>query len=315
MLKPMNVAERRKLNKRKTELSQAAERLKPGKLLKPIGIYPRLMVQYLGGCLRHSSMPSNFVKKAWHELRYALQKAIFFVIWPRVMVIRIPEQRRQELQKLGYRSQFAQDYIINKYIFRSAKHGIFVDIGANHPEYINNTYYYEKTLHWSGIACDPISLFKKEWQQSRPQTTYLQVAVGESNAFVDFYEVESTEGWEHALSYTKNKLKMKHSYLKYSSRVVNCMTLNKILEKAAIKKIDLLCIDVESAEQEVLNGFGIESYVPSCILIENSKYGIGRNDIRKRLSRHGYLFYCRIWTADDIFIRFSRTTSIPGLAE
>jgi len=54
---------------------------------------------------------------------------------------------------VAFRSQAGQD-LFALAALRGKRHGLFVDIGAGHPEHISNTVMLERDYGWSGILCD-----------------------------------------------------------------------------------------------------------------------------------------------------------------
>lgn len=65
-----------------------------------------------------------------------------------------------------YYSQAYQDYFLDSYIFRKKKGGFFLDIGGNDPVNINNTYFFEKSRGWKGLAFEPMTAQRETWNQA-----------------------------------------------------------------------------------------------------------------------------------------------------
>ena len=56
-------------------------------------------------------------------------------------------------------SQACQDiFVLNS--LKHKKNGFFLEIGAGHPFFTNNTYILEKNYNWKGIMVEYISEFK-----------------------------------------------------------------------------------------------------------------------------------------------------------
>ena len=61
------------------------------------------------------------------------------------------------------------------------------------------------------------------------------------------------------------------------------ITLDDLLEREGVEKIDLLSMDIEGHEAKALAGFDIERFRPELVVIE------GHNkDVTTYLHRHGY---------------------------
>jgi hypothetical protein len=78
-----------------------------------------------------------------------------------------------------------------------------------------------------------------------------------------------------------------------------------VLDECAVSHVDLLSIDVEGAEMDVLAGLDLARHPPRVIVAENCKGLLGGDTVRQYLQEHGYRFYARIWTTDDVFVRGS----------
>jgi len=66
--------------------------------------------------------------------------------------------------------------------------GYFVDIGANHPAVLSNTYRLY-CMGMRGICVEPNELLCKLHERYRPGDTILSAAVGSENGLLPFYEM------------------------------------------------------------------------------------------------------------------------------
>ena len=95
--------------------------------------------------------------------------------------------------------QMDEDKVISG-LFNNKKTGFFVDIGANHPYKINNTYkFYLKG--WRGINIEPISENVKLLKKYRPKDKTLQIGISDKRGFLTFYQFN-----DHVLSTFSKKL-------------------------------------------------------------------------------------------------------------
>lgn len=147
--------------------------------------------------------------------------------------------------------------------FSMAGMGYFVDVGANEPQTMSQTWHLEQ-LGWQGVLIEPQpALVKKLKEQRRahvfgcacsaPQNAGrmlpFQVAGLHSSLNLDFFVAGA----------------QKESIINVPVR-----TLDDILAEAnSPAPIDLLSIDVESHEIEVLNGLTLDRWRPRLILIED----------------------------------------------
>lgn len=210
------------------------------------------------------------------------------------------------LEGVEYYSQHNQDSIIYNTFFNGKENGVFIDVGANHPILINNTFFFEKK-GWSGYAFDPILAHEKLWGEQRTAKLF-NVAVSNDNKDIQFTAVSSKMReleWVDMLSHVTESLNESHQY---ESNVITVKTimLKDFFLEYNIKQVDYMSIDVEGHELNVLKGIDWDKCNISVLTIENNtgKYSLqGCDEIREFMNRNGYIYYARIWGLDDIFVR------------
>lgn len=195
----------------------------------------------------------------------------------------------------GY-SQFGQDNFIWKMIFDCKKKGFFLDVGANDPIKINNTYLFEEQ-GWNGLAFEPIRSIANQWPQKR-KTECLNIAIGDIETDIEFAELNANE-FSGVSSYVSNdKEDISEKY------IVKQRTLTSVLKERGVNKIDFMSIDVEGYEMNVLKGIEFKDIDITCICMENNREGDDRADLelRRFLISKGYRLVGRL-TIDDVFIK------------
>ncbi|MBD0264348.1 MAG: FkbM family methyltransferase [Tolypothrix sp. Co-bin9] len=174
----------------------------------------------------------------------------------------------------NFHSQFGED----RYIFEKIElpqKGVFVDIGAGHPIFYSNTYFFEKN-GWKGVCIDAdinqVNLLKAE--RSNVEWAAISLEEGEIEFFPAFLPELSTtkQKYEHE---GLIKIPFKDSVKVLSFR------LETILEKHNIGVIDILDIDVEGTELEVWGTFDYEKHRPQVVIIEY--YGLGLSDKSEKI--------------------------------
>jgi FkbM family methyltransferase len=162
--------------------------------------------------------------------------------------------------------------------FDCAKAGTFVEIGANHPTLLSQTWHLEQQ-GWSGVLVEPNPELCALLSAQRPGSRTFQVAAGSPD---QTGEVDLLVGMAHTQSTLAPILDVPMSGKKVR---VKLRTLDSILAEAGVGRIDFLSIDVEGMELPVLQGLSLEKHVPRLILLEEH-----RRDYRKHfhLRRHGY---------------------------
>jgi FkbM family methyltransferase len=145
--------------------------------------------------------------------------------------------------------------------------GFYIDVGANDPDIDNVTrVFYERG--WSGINIEPLVANMKALRKKRTRDINLEIAVGEKEGSITFYEV----GKWHGYSTTDPAIVEQHRKdgLEVIEHKVPVRKLSDVLdEHAKGKTIDFLKIDVEGTELSVLRGLDLRRHRPKVILLES----------------------------------------------
>jgi len=172
---------------------------------------------------------------------------------------------------------------IIRHFFKDRRSGFFLDVGAYHYKIASNTYYLEKELDWSGIAIDANGEFARGYRDHRPKTTFLNFFVSDkSDEQADFYIVRDPGHLTKSTAVRDFVAGRKTEKVK-----VPTITLNDLLAKLAVEKIDLLSLDIELWEPQALAGFDIEKYRPELICVEAHRQV--RDKILDYFTQHGYV--------------------------
>ena len=179
-------------------------------------------------------------------------------------------------------SGFAEEVIIRDF-FQDREGGFFLDIGAAWAVRGSNTYYLEKHLGWTGIGIDALDDYAPEWEELRPNSKFLNFLItDESGGEGVFYKSESL-----GLSSTKKNLASGQMF-KQNNEVVEIrvpmITLNDLLDREGVKKVDLVSMDIEGHEPKAFAGFDVERFAPELLVVE------GKNKwVEKYLKKQGYV--------------------------
>ena len=148
--------------------------------------------------------------------------------------------------------------------------GFFIEVGANHPTLLSQTYLLE--CHgWSGILVEPNPACCEDLRETRLGSTVVQAAVG-SPEQVGQALLNIPEGPGHA--FIETGLEWAAGPVVRTEKVT-VTTLNDVLEKAANPRIDFLSIDVEGMEGHVLRGLDLGRHRPALILVEDHLTTLG----------------------------------------
>lgn len=171
----------------------------------------------------------------------------------------------EQLNIFGKVSQSYQgeDIILWRYFVKNNIHnGFFIDIGAYHPKFANNTWRLRNKLGFTGINIEPTYRIKFFYKY-RKNDINIKCMVG------DKYEVAT-------LNYVTNEPatsgKNQNRMVQQADKKLSVIqkTLTQIVKENNVTKIDLLDIDIEGTEMEVLKGYDW-SIIPRLILIEDDK--------------------------------------------
>ncbi|MBB4862999.1 FkbM family methyltransferase [Pseudomonas nitritireducens] len=150
---------------------------------------------------------------------------------------------------------------------KSVDAGFYVDVGANDPDHLSVTkLFYERG--WHGINIDPIPQWFERLEAVRTRDINLQVGASDQNSELLIYEFADTglstfdkEAAERNLS--------EHGF-SYTTRTVATERLTDICMRHRADPIHFLKIDVEGAEELVLEGLDLDTIRPWIVLIEST---------------------------------------------
>jgi FkbM family methyltransferase len=179
-----------------------------------------------------------------------------------------------------------EDVLLHR-IFGDQVDGFFVDVGAAHPLFENDTRaLYERG--WRGINIEPTAAFYRELVAQRPNDINLNIAISDEPGELSFHEVVgtglSTCDAKEAASATAKGFDVVH-------HTVSARTLRDILQEAKLPKIDLLKVDVEGFELRVMKSNDWSLYRPRIVVAEGTfpESPVRRNDgVADYLAAQGY---------------------------
>ena len=209
----------------------------------------------------------------------------------------LQENRTAEIQILAEaygpsrNSSSVEEWILKDF-FRDQRDGVFVDVGANHHQRNSNTYYLDAVMGWSGVAIEPQVKFAAGYQRYRPRTTFVPLFVSDvSNRQATLYVTDVTD------EVASSNREFTESYGEVTPTIATTSTLDDVLDRLGIKRIDFLSIDIELAEPQALAGFSVERFGPRLVAIE------AHLPVRQRIldyfARHDYVLLGKYWQADD----------------
>lgn len=173
--------------------------------------------------------------------------------------------------------------VIIRHFFKDRRGGFFLDVGAYHYRDGSNTYYLDKYLDWKGIAIDANGEFALGYKQNRPRTSFYAFFVSDkSDENADFFIVRDPGHLTKSTAVPEFVKGRETEEIK-----VPTITLNDLLAKLDVKKIDFLNLDIELWEPQALAGFDIEKYRPDLVCVEAHRQV--RDKLLTYFGAHGYV--------------------------
>jgi FkbM family methyltransferase len=198
--------------------------------------------------------------------------------------------------KISY-SQSGEDLII-KNIFDTVgiSHPSYLDIGAHHPLYFNNTaIFYNNGSKGINIEPDP-ELFK-HFPIERTRDINLNIGISDTSGEQDFYIINvptlNTFSKETAEDYSKEG-----NYFIKEVKKIKTESINEILKQYCNDGFpNLLTIDTEGVDELILNSIDFNSTnIPIVICIETISFSETGNGVKNRkiiefLESKNYLYF------------------------
>lgn len=210
-------------------------------------------------------------------------------------------------------SQFGEDVIVADLLEDlSIKNVSYLDIGANNPKYISNTYlFYEKGF--KGVLVEPNRILCEKLKAARPRDTVLNFGIGTDDNIkeADFYQFpkkadglstfshEEARHWEEVgMGETKFKVE---KVLK-----LPLLGINHVISKYFTEFPDFVSIDVEGWDLKILKTLDFAKYSAAVFCVETLAYNNDgstyRNDeINEFFESVGYFAFEETY-ANTIFV-------------
>lgn len=215
----------------------------------------------------------NNLKKTYYELQEYLKQNI---------------NEPSKLDTFG--SQKGQiDFLINN-VYNYEKNGLpygkyFIDLAAGDGIKFSNTYYLEKYLDWGGLLIEPNPNFKKSLNENRTSKKVFD-CIGPNNKDTVSFRVDNGMLAGIVGDDFDNNNKNRKEELK-SAEIIKLKTVrleDLLLENNSPNHIDYLSLDVEGAEEFVLDTFNFNKYSFGFITIERPT-----NKLNITLEKNGYI--------------------------
>ena len=200
---------------------------------------------------------------------------------PRRAVLKPPKNELVERYGRPKYSQYFEETIARDF-FNDERGGVFLDVGAGDALFNSTTAYLEKELGWTGIAIDAEPKHLESFLRERRGSRFFAYFVGDKDgAHVPFY-VNDVE-WR----LSSGSKPFADDMGKNHAVEVPTITLNTLLQREKIGRIDFLSMDIEQGEPVALAGFDIRKYRPRLVCIEMQN--ATRDRIHEYMARNGWI--------------------------
>jgi hypothetical protein len=178
-------------------------------------------------------------------------------------------------------SQVRQDEVVSLLLKRK-RHGYFIDLAANDAVKISNTFALEKYHGWNGLCIEPNPMY---WGGlSYRKCDVVAAVIGASNMEQVQFKYPNRAGPQGGIVGAqfdnKNPSKFNEDHLRYT------VTLLDIFERFGTPKvIDYLSLDVEGAEEFIMQSFPFSQYRFNVLTVERPS-----DALKSLLETNGYVF-------------------------
>jgi len=179
----------------------------------------------------------------------------------------------------------------------------YLDIGAHHPVYLSNTYYFY-LQGGRGLCVEPDSALLPPFERLRPGDRVLRAGVGAADGTAEFFVMStptlntfSKEEAERYASYGTHAIERREQ--------IEIIEINRLLREHCPAP-QLVSLDVEGLDYEILRAFDFQAARPPIFCIETITYSEdGRErkigEIIERMQAQDYFVYADTWI-NTIFI-------------
>ncbi|CAJ1381840.1 unnamed protein product, partial [Effrenium voratum] len=204
-------------------------------------------------------------------------------------------------------SQLAQDlWVLSR--LGHVRHGAFLEIGANHPETMSNTFLLEQA-GWQGLCVEPFP--RGDWSTRTAKLVIAAVGDGERQRFLLpgsvwgglLQSMDASNLQRLERDYPREKLLMGEVETRSISDI-----LKDWLPGAEQQVIHFLSIDTEGSELEILRSFPFDRYLPLAVAVEHLHMEPKKSETRAFMEEQGKLLPVGAGAVKDTFSTWRHLT-------
>lgn len=195
------------------------------------------------------------------------------------MLRRISKFLRKQVseQAITY-AQCGEDVIID-FAFQTMgiNYPTYLDIGAHHPTYLSNTYYFYKK-NSRGICIEPDPILSQKITKKRPKDICLNIGIGAKIETSDFF-IMSTPTLNTFSRKEAERLENTTSQKIQKIVKIPLLTVENIIEKQGGGKCpNLISLDVEGLDMAILQSIDFDKYRPEIVCVETLTFTEDNNE-------------------------------------
>lgn len=187
-------------------------------------------------------------------------------------------------------SQHDEELVVRDF-FGDRRGRFYVDVGAYRAELDSTTAYLDLHLGWHGIAIDAQAKLADEWSKLRPRAKFFSYIVTDHSGGTETLYLSGAIS--SVVQSHKDQidqligLSERARALPEQTVAVETITLDDLLDREGVTKVDFLSMDIEQGEPPALAGFDIDRFRPDLVCIEAFPSVAGR--IAAYFAAHDYV--------------------------
>lgn len=226
------------------------------------------------------------------------------VVYQREATVTLAEQGRVPRTRVEFRSEFGEDMFLWDLLGGQAS-GACVEVGAFDGYRFAVSYAFD-ALGWRCVLVEPLPDRHAQCVQRRPNAHIEHAALGPagSTGTVSFTAVKGYEMLSHVRHdgmATEHLKGIRDTGSSTYEVTVPLTTMDAVLERSGVARLDFASIDVEGGELAVLQGFDLERWKPRALLIEDNSLG-RRSEVAVYLAERGYEEVARL-AINRVYVR------------
>ncbi len=189
----------------------------------------------------------------------------------------------------------------------------YLDLGAHHPTYLSNTYYFYRKRCY-GVCVEPDPACFQAFREKRRRDICLNVGVGTaSRANAEFFLM--SESTLNTFSETvARRIDRDTSYKIIRTMQIPLISINEIIERNFPATPNFISLDIEGLDLEILKSFDFGRWQPEIFCIETAAFSENRSEsvkipeITQLMKQQGYFAYAdtyinTIFVSESVWMR------------